>query len=161
VKTELDTPDDLLDDRERAFLDKVRKFGWAATTVEDDDEGPGFAYSTGFWLRHGRPEVFTFLPGQAGHQVLWNIERMLAESGWLPVDRLIMDVLEGYPVVLRPMAKSYYPDFIGWTRWFYGALDAPCLQLFWPDRQGRFPWELPPDDSFHLTQPDLTARSPG
>jgi hypothetical protein len=25
--------------------------------------------------------------------------------------------------------------------WFYEGVDFPALQMFWPDREGRFPWD--------------------
>jgi len=46
----------------------------------------------------------------------------------------------------------------GESRWFYGGDDFPCLQIVWPDRAGRFPWEADFDAQFEGNQPDLTEQ---
>jgi len=63
--TALDADPEKLDDGERTFAARIRQHGWATTSIGADDEGPGFAYTTGFWLKFGHPELIVFsLPGQ-------------------------------------------------------------------------------------------------
>ena len=53
----MDAPPDVLDDGEQSFVAKVRELGWFRTSVFGDDEGPGFSFTTGFWVNASQPEV--------------------------------------------------------------------------------------------------------
>lgn len=56
------------------------------------------------------------------------------------------------------VAKRHFANFLGWSRWFYGGDEFPCLQLVWPDRSGLFPWEPDFDPEFGGDQPDPTEQ---
>ena len=59
----------------------------------------------------------------------------------LPIGERTDAVFANLPAYVFPVAKKHYRDLLGWSRWFYGGDDFPCLQIVWPDRAGRFPWE--------------------
>lgn len=158
IATALDAPDDVLDEQERRFVAAIRKHGWFCTNVFGDDEGPGFSYTTGFWLELGLPEIVVFgLKSEVAHDLLWNIYRRLKAGEPLSTTGPVDDILENVPVQFRFVAATHYPDYLGWSRWFYGTGDFLCLQLIWPDRAGVFPWQPGADPRFAGAQPDLSA----
>jgi hypothetical protein len=53
--TALDADPGRLDKDEQNFVQRIREHGWLGTHVMPDDEGPGFSYTTGFWLKFGFP----------------------------------------------------------------------------------------------------------
>lgn len=57
----------------------------------------------------------------------------------------------------KPAPKLHYPEHLGWNRWFHGGDDFPCVQLFWPDKSGRFPGQAGAQAAFQAPQPDLSA----
>jgi hypothetical protein len=57
-----------------------------------------------------------------------------------------------------PVAKRFYRDHLGWSRWFYRGDDFQCLQIVWPDRDQLFPWQPGFDDEFAGLQPDLSEH---
>jgi hypothetical protein len=59
--------------------------------------------------------------------------------------------------VFLPVAKSAYAEHLGWSRWFYRGDNFECLQLVWPDREGKFPWEKGFDNDLATSQTDLTG----
>jgi hypothetical protein len=50
--------------------------------------------------------------------------------------------LEGYTIRFVEVEKDYYQNYVGYGGWFYNmSFDFPLLQLVWPDKQHKFPWE--------------------
>ena len=74
MRTALDAPLSALDEHERKFVANIRTHGWHDMRVAPDEEGPGFSYTTGFWLTLGVPEVIVFSLKPA-HDVLWDVFR--------------------------------------------------------------------------------------
>jgi hypothetical protein len=143
------------DDHDRKLLADVRRHGWHVIGVEEDEEGPGFAYSIGLYHSFRHPEVIVFglrvrvihgMINAVGEQIRSGEKfEHLDESG---------DVLDGYNVAFRTVERRHYPDYLGYARWFYGGDDFPALQCVWPDSRHRYPWH--PEAS-----PDLARRQPG
>ena len=157
--TALDASPDVLDESEGSFVAKIREHGWFRTNVFGDDEGPGFSYTTGFWVSANEPEVMIFsTKGEIAHDVCWDLFRDAQSGKSLPIGARTDAVFANLPAYAFRVAKGYYRDFLGWSRWFYGGDDFPCLQIVWPDRAGRFPWEPEFDAEFEPDQPDLSER---
>jgi Domain of unknown function (DUF4262) len=159
MATALDAPAEILDQQEQSFVAKIREHGWFCTNVQADAEGPGFAYTTGFWVKVRQPEVIVFgLNDKTAHQVLWDVFRDAEQGRSLPVGTRTDQVFANLAAYAFPVAKRHYPDHLGWSVWFYGGADFPCLQIVWPDRAGVFPWQAGFDPSFAKDQPDLTEN---
>ena len=155
--TALDAPIDALDQGERSFVANVREHGWVRTGVSADAEGPGFSFTTGFWVNAGHPELIIFSTKFA-HDVLWDLFRSAKAGDSLPIGTATDKVFANIPAYIFPVAKRHYADYLGWSRWFYGGDEFPCLQIVWPDREGTFPWEDGFDPKFNGDQPDLTEH---
>ena len=158
MRTALDLPATALDAHERDFCAKIREHGWHGTHVLADEEGPGFSYTTGLWLHLGFPEIVVFSLGRENaHDVLWDVYRDVKDGRRYSSGVRIADLFANVPAFLFPVAMRHYADHLGWSRWFYNGDEFPCLQLVWPDRQGRFPWEQGSGWQ-PKAQPDLTAE---
>jgi hypothetical protein len=157
--TMLDVDPDKLDEHERKFVAKVREHGWFRTGVFAEEGLPGFSYSTGFWASAQMPEVIIFSSkNEIVHDLFWDIFREGKSRVKYPVSVRTNQVFENLPAYLFPVAKKHYHEHLGWSRWFYGGDDFPCLQIVWPDREGIFPWEQGFDEKFRADQPDLTEH---
>ncbi len=147
-------------DYERDVVAKVRKYGWFQLRVVGDEQSPlSFSYTTGFWRTLEAPEILLFsLPEQTAHHVLWDVFRYF-KSGQRPQTGVpVSNILGNADAVFLPVAKEHYRTYMRTTRWFHGHDDFPCVQLFWPDRQGLFPWEAGFEAKFEKDQPDLTVN---
>lgn len=154
--TALDAPLDRLDHSERNFVSKVREFGWFSTHVFPEDGQPGFSFSTGFWVNTGYPELILFgLKRETMHDILDAVHRDL-KAGMRPPIGVANPDLCTLPTMLFPVDKAHYAEHLGWSSWFYGNDDFPCLQLVWSDRAGLFPGQPGFDDGFKADQPDLS-----
>jgi hypothetical protein len=155
--TALDTDPARLDGHEQNIVANIREHGWFAHHVGSDAEGPGFSYTTGFWLKFGHPELIMFaLPMQAAHDTFWHMYRELAAGRRVPVRAESRDIFENVPAILLPVAQQHYRAHLGWSRWFYAGDDFECLQLIWPDRHGSFPWSPSASENSRAAQLDLT-----
>lgn len=157
--TALDAPPDLLDAEETLFVAKIREHGWHGTLVGAGDGEPQFAYSSGFWLRTGQPEMMIFgLRPTVAQSALWAAYRAIGGGHRFVSGTRTDELFEGMSAYVFTVARRFYPTYLGWSRFFYGNDDFPCQQIVWADRAGLFPWEAGYDRSFELSQIDLTER---
>lgn len=159
MQTALDVPTQTLDESERNFVGKIREHGWYRTEILADDEGPGFSFTTGFWVSAGHPELMMFsVNGEIAHDMFWDLFREVKAGMPLPIGQRTDRVFASLPAYVFPVAKRFYADHLGWSHWFYRGDDFPCLQILWPDRRGIFPWEAGFDPALAKDQPDLTEH---
>ena len=157
MQTALDAPFESLDPPGHAIVAKVREDGFFRAEVFGDTIGPGFSYSTGFWVSTGQPEILMFsMKEELAHDVFWNMFRLAKANTPLSLGKPTDQVFANRTAYAFPIAKRFYADYLSWTRWFYGGDDFPCLQIVWPDREGVFPWEAKFDPELAGNQPDLT-----
>ncbi len=160
MKTALDIDASLLDEGERNFVEKIREHGWIETHIAQDAAGPGFSYTTGFWLKFELPELMLFsLPQEISHDIFWNFFHDLNEGKRFATNEPVSDILTGFDVILKPVLVENFAEHFGWSRWFYGGDSFQVLQIFFPDKQGRFPWEDEVREGFGKLQPDLSEPS--
>ena len=159
MRTALDAPVDTLDRDEQSFVAKVKEYGWFDTHIFADAEGPGFSFTTGIWLSTRQPELIMFATKhEIAHNVFWSVSQDAKAGTALQTGRRTNAVFANLAAYAFPVAKRFYPDLLGWSRWFYGGDDFPCLQIVWPDPEGVFPWEDGFDQDFVADQPDLTEH---
>lgn len=157
MRTALDESADTLDANEQSFVAEIREHGWFRTGVFAETGHAGFSYTTGFWWSIGQPELIMFsVKHEIAHNVFWDVFRDAKASQILPIANRTDQVFGNLPAFVFPVAKRHYAEHLGWSRWFYGGDEFPCLQIVWPDRNGVFPWEKGFDDEFVDDQPDLT-----
>ncbi len=155
--TALDADPSRLDMHEQKFVANIREHGWFAIHVAADNEGPGFAYTTGLWLKFGHPELIVFsLSRQTAHDTFWHLYREIEAGQRFPMGAETRDIFKNVCAVLLPVAQRHYRDHLGWSRWFYGGDHFECLQLLYPDRDGHFPWSSDASVDSRTAQPDLT-----
>jgi hypothetical protein len=92
---------------------------WFGTSVFGDEEGPGFSYTTGFWLNLNFPEVITFsLKREIAHDTFWHIYRTLKSGDVFAIGKPIESIFESGEAALLPVPEGQFRDYLGWSRWF-------------------------------------------
>jgi len=156
MRTALDSDAEKLDEDELTFVNIIREHGWHRMSVSEDEEGPGFSYTTGFWLA-GFPEIIIFaMKPEIASDVMWDMYRSQKSGQSHSEVTATNDIFTNLPACLLPVSNKHYREYLGWSRWFYGGNSFPCLQLVWSDRQGKFPWHPDFASEFDSLQPDLT-----
>jgi hypothetical protein len=157
MKTALDALAATLDKHEQNFVANIRRHGWFDIQVFPEDDLPGFSYTTGFFLKFGFPEMIIFsMKPKIAHDVFWNMYHALVAHESFPLNQPINSIFESGRAALFEVSKSHYEEHLGWSCWFYGNREFPCVQLVWTDKEDRFPWEDGFDESFKGLQLDLT-----
>lgn len=149
-------PDDAAD---RKLLRDVHEHGWHAVGIPDDDEGSGFAFTVGVYLRTLQPEILMMgVPIEPAHRVLNAIVDYLMTGGVIVPEERYTDFVDGREVIFRPIHPSQFHEYLGCANWFYGPLGSafPAFQCVWPDLHGRFPHEDGFDTRFIDRQIDLS-----
>ncbi len=155
MRTALDAPPEALDEQEARVVGKIREYGWFSHDIFAEPGHKGFRFTTGFCVSVAFPELIAFTLA-ISHGIFGNIHQDLKDGRKFPVGRPIPDVLDGVDVVLLPVAKRHYGEHLGWSRWFYGGDDFPCLQLVYPDLANVFPWQDGFDPAWAQRQDDLS-----
>lgn len=144
---------------DKTLLADISRVGWYHVHVQSEKGAPRFAYSLGFYANYGQPEVIVFgLPVKTA-QALLDIVAVRFAGAKTPYENFkpYDDIAEGMRIAFVPVARHHYPAYLGYARWFYKSVqsDFPVIQMVWPDRQGRLPWEPGYDKSFARFQPLL------
>ena len=64
-------------------------------------------------------------------------------------------------VISSKVADRYYPDYVGFARWFYRRRQFPLYQIIWPNTDGLYPWDTNAPDCFKQWQPILGESRKG
>src|SRR5262245_41703444 len=120
----------------------IARHGWHVVIVPPEDGSPGWAHSIGLGERFAHPELLVFgsEPGQLG--ALVNALGQRVRSGLrFAAGESADGVLHGLPFAFRAVAPRWTAVFLGNAAWHYQSEAFSVLQGFWPDREGRFPWQ--------------------
>jgi hypothetical protein len=137
--TQLPQPED---EHDRAILGHIAEHGWSVIGIEEEDGEPPYSFSVGLYHTLGVPELLIVGQKPENAQGLINNAGELMRAGRrFRTNRRTTGILEGYPAVFVAVDPRYYLGYLGCGRWLYRGDEFPILQLVWPDREGRFPWD--------------------
>jgi len=143
---------------ESTVSDNVERFGWHCISI--NDIGPAFLYTIGLMKTFNHPEAIIFgLEPDAGHSILSVLVSNLRDGSRYETAGKYDDVLDGFPVGVRPVHESHHETYLGYAMGFCHEIgrigELQAVQLFWPDRKGRFPFEPNCDLDVDNCQPRL------
>ncbi len=145
---------------DRKLLDDVDEYGVHIVHVPENGDGPGFSFTVGLWHNFEQPEVIVFgLPEAVAHDLLNALADAADEGQKFLAEQKHEGLLIDYPVRFVGVPKASYHDFLGSAMWAYEGDDFGCVQLVWPDKQGRWPWDPDARDRFAEKQPVLGRRT--
>ena len=128
--------------RQKALISQIRQaietIGWHSIAVFD--AGVPFMYSQGFRkLQH--PDILVSgLPPAVAHQFIGDIFT-LVQGGAAFVPGIKYDTIaEGYDAQVREVHPTWRDELCIITGAVYGNHNFDVLQLIYPDRYGRWPW---------------------
>lgn len=147
------------------YMDKIRGIiddhGWAVQGVfareDHPEEGPGFAYTVGF-TEMDHPEFIIFSLPMDTAQALLNAlgERVRVGEKFQGGDRLDW-LVPHYVVQLLDVVDSEEHLTVA-NRMYEEKRPVPALQIVWPDKGGRMPWEA--EYSLDITLQPLLGVGP-
>ena len=138
---------------EEKVLSDVQDYGWHVVKVLEEGDSPEFAYSIGLFRSFQHPEIFIYgLPSERAHLIINEAGEHIRSGRRFFAGQTSDELLEGYSVMFRAIPPSQYREHLGWASWFYDYADFPALQLVYPDRDGRWPWQSGTSEGFRRVQ---------
>ena len=136
----------------------VQRFGWHFVAAAGESGEPGFIYTIGLWHSFHHAEILLVTPSGDPRElagVVTRIGKQVASGQSFEEGKSYPGLFGDVPGSFRRVQLCWYPFYLGVALAFYDWKSVPCLQLYWPDKQGRFPWEDEFQDSLRLAQPRL------
>ncbi len=126
----------------QAIIDNIEKYGCHLSLIEADNYLPAFVYSIGLFKSYKHPEIICFgLKTDVMGSIINNVKDSIKEGEIFEPYKLYTRFLQDYDIQFIPVDKKFYPNYLGYAGWFYGDFDFPVLQLIWPDKEHKFPWD--------------------
>ena len=146
-----------IDDYDRKLLTDVQRHGWHVLKIQEDEEGPAFAYSVGLEWSFGHPEIAVFgLDLDLMHRMINEIGEGIRKGDRFHDLDESGDVLDGFNVMFRRVDARHHREHFGYALWFAQGAPLTLLQCIWPDNRHRFPWHPGFPPSLSMRQPLLT-----
>lgn len=155
-ETQQEAEDDL-----KIVNDNIEQYGCHLTSIEADNYLPGFVYSIGLFKRFTQPEIICFgLKAEVAAGIINHACDLIKSGRNLETNKLYKGFLEGYSIQFIKVDKEHYQDYVGYAGWFYNkSFDFPLLQLVWPDKQHKFPWDTDFNPDWKFKQPLLDRNA--
>ena len=126
----------------------VTKYGWHVGLFEADDGNPSFAYTIGLWKTYKHPEIICFgLSTDILSKVLNDAGNIVKGGEVIELEKDNHDIFEGVPAQFISVDQNRIADFFGYGMWFYDYQDFPAIQMIWPDKNGKLPWDADFDNA--------------
>jgi hypothetical protein len=140
---------DTLDPEERKCLADIAEHGCHILAVWDDEGNePDFAYSVGFPVSVGQPEVLVYgLSREIMKSMINEVCRQCGEGLELSDGLRIQGLLEGHDCIAKwCSSREAIDEHFGWALWYHSTqrgLDVEGFyQIVWPGAaSGLFPWD--------------------
>ncbi|HBO37552.1 MAG TPA: DUF4262 domain-containing protein [Pasteurellaceae bacterium] len=147
------------DDYDSQVLDQINEVGWYNIHVAGENGESAFAFSLGYFHKQNHPEIIIIgLSGKQAQQLL-NIAAVKVFGAKEKIEpyKKYEYFTESLSVAFVPVDLEHYGEYLGYANWYYGSMSKPypVLQMVWPDREGKYPWEPGYDQSFLQSQPIL------
>jgi hypothetical protein len=143
---------------EQTIADNVERYGWHAISISDIN--PPFVYTVGLMRTFAHPEAIIFgLERREAHSILSVVVENLRAGCRYETAGKYDNVLEAYAIGVRPVHTSQHERYLGYAMGFCREIgrigELQAVQFFWPDRDGRFPFEPNCDLDAYNRQPRL------
>src|SRR5262249_28663940 len=104
----------------------IEKYDLSVMLINEDEEGPCFAFSVGLYHSFKHPEIIVFgLNHELAHWIINELARRIKEGERCEIGKEYDGLLESYNCVFREAPKGCYPDYFGYARAFYQSDDFP------------------------------------
>lgn len=133
----------------------VEQHQWVVLKVTPD-KAAEYGYSVGLTRSFGHPElVVVGLDDETIQELVNEIGEAVANGAAFADGMTSGDFLEGYDVTFRALPPALRSTHFAWADRFYGDSEFAVLQVVYPDRKGRWPWDAAAAADFRKGQPLL------
>lgn len=141
---------------EQSISEGVRKTGFRILTISD--HVPPFAYTVGLMFTYQHPELITLGLHQAGTDILQGLVHLIGQGKRFDAPGEY-DIVETVKIATRPVHLTQHEFYLGYAMGYCREQGQPgglqAVQVFWPDKQGRFPFRPGCEEGVWQRQPRL------
>lgn len=126
---------------EQSISEGVRKNGFRILTIADPR--PPFAYTVGLMFTEQHPELIIFGLREAGPNILRAVIKLIQDGNRFdaPGEYDILGVVRVATRAVDPTQHEFYLGYaMGYCREQGRPGELQAVQIFWPDKQRRFPF---------------------
>ena len=148
---------EIKDKAEKKVIDDIKQYGWSIMHVFDDkNELPNFSYSVGIFHTFKQPEIIVYgMPNDSAQILINNVGSSLKDTDIVEGKEYRGFINDQVPCVFRKVSQDHYKEHFGFNTWLYKNNDFPVMQLIWPDKGLKFPWDKGFDETKRQQQPLL------
>lgn len=136
-------PKERMDKVDRKVAADIERMGWSCIGVFPTNEGhgPPFNYTVGLWHSYQHPELA--MMGMSNEQLyscLAVAVKLIQGGTSFAADTYSAEVLVAHRVAFLEVLDVHHEELcLSMATRLQG--EVPALQMVWPDREDRFPWE--------------------
>jgi hypothetical protein len=144
---------------ETEIAEVIREHGWFSANVFD--AVPPFVYTIGLMQTWNHPELILFgREPNTAHRALSTMVESIRGGGSYREPSTYSGILQGDSKIgLRCVDPTQHPLYLGYAMGyltFIGRIgELQAMQVFWPDKTGKFPYEVGCDLDVFRFQPRL------
>lgn len=144
----------------QAIKANIEEYGCHLALIEADNYMPAFAYSIGLFEKFQHPEICCFgLSTQVMGQLINHLASMIKDGLEIELDRSYPRLIKGYDIRFIEVRKEHFANNFGYGGWYYKNFDFPMLQMIWPDKENKLPWEEGFNPEWKFKQPLLDRNT--
>jgi len=126
---------------------------------QDEANDPTHGHTLGLCEGHAHPELLLVgLPAQVTAEFLVHAAQLVTAGRRFEHGQTVDGLFPGAPAALRRVGEQHYAGYLDDALARYGSPEFAALQIVFPDRQGRFPWDPGADLRMRLVQPVLDGK---
>ena len=123
------------------------------------DSVPPFTYTVGLWRMADHPElIITGLPAETAKWVLDRAVQEIREGRAISPGTTVPGLIGEYPAAAREVDAARLSE-LAFAADLYRGIVFRAVQVIWPDRTGKFPWDRGSPSDYRQAQPLLFSSS--
>lgn len=143
---------------EAKIREDIAEYGWHVVKVLPEGDHQPHSYSIGLFQTFGHPEIAVVgLRGETAHALIASVVKEIRAGKRFEAGNNYPNIIESFAVTFVAVPEPAYPGLFGYAIWYYGSTAFPVLQMVWPDRDGRFPWQPEFAEDLKAVQPIFGA----
>ncbi len=135
----------------------IEEHGWFIALVGDESSivPKHFAYTIGMPTTQNHPELIMLGLSPDAMPTMLNTLGARIAKGQL-FSSVLATPIQGLTCQAKPVHPTWYRDYLGYGLWYHGDENFEVMQVFWPDNEGRYPWNADCDPEVIGMQPNLS-----
>ena len=138
----------------------IKEHGCSVVMIEGTDYLPSFGYSVGLWETYKHPEIICFgLPHKTLHPIINTVADLIKNGQAFTANVQYQNIFANSVAEFLEVDNRNIGDYFEVAIQYYHSKTFPVLQLIWPDRNNKFPWEIDFEEIFKFKQPLLDRNA--